>query len=156
MRFAEAVTIRMPLDMHRGKTVQSADIPVDCSGRFSIYEGLKVCVPIITSGLGRYHRDSEQRNGLTDVEFNKALSAAGHVSFRRRVRVQHKVVWLRKWIGVRWIDMTNDVDLQHLRSELPAVQQYQEAGSLTLEKVVPYLTGLEDEWGIFGHCQKPL
>ena len=81
MRFAEAVTIRMPLDMHRGKTVQSADIPVDCSGRFSIYEGLKVCVPIITSGLGRYHRDSEQRNGLTDVEFNKALSAADMCPF---------------------------------------------------------------------------
>ena len=52
--------------------------------------------------------------------------------------------------------MTNDIDLQHLRSELPAVQQYQEAGSLTLEKVVPYLTSLEDEWGIFGHCQKQL
>ena len=90
MAFVEVV-------IHReqpGKSTGRREVRVQRRGPCSIYAIIRACLPELT-------RDSREkfprnRDGVTQIEFNKAMKSAGFKSIRKKIETIHGTQWVRK------------------------------------------------------------
>ena len=98
------------------------------------------------------------RKGLTEVELNKVLEAAGYVAVRRCLKGGTGLCRFKEWTGRSWIDFTNPDNVQHLMKRLAILQRLHEGKSLTFEQVKSALTMNQgfDADGIDGNNVAPI
>jgi hypothetical protein len=133
--FASTVTVAVSsLETRKHKDLNGT---VACSGKRGIYEVLMACLPSIV----RSPRDScsENRKGLTEIEFFKSLVRCGYVPLRRRALSEKiavkKAHWHKEWKGRRWVDLTNCEDILYVERRLSYLQELPDARMISLNSV---------------------
>jgi hypothetical protein len=129
--FANAVT------RERIQSNDDCNLLIDRKGDTSIFNLICTCLPCF---------DSQQRDVVTEVQFNKHLVKCGYIPFRYRNRIRGTTdQWekgLPRWKNRCWANPFNDDELTLIQSRLKALRDLFPDERISPEEIVKHLIAI--------------